>query len=124
MRTEVPASGADSSEVSVLAPGMTVQGEIRCDGTIRVNGRVEGSVRAESVMLGEDGRVQGSIVAKNVVIAGAVVGNVVASSRVEMQESCRLEGDVRARRIKIDEGGVVEGHVTCSDTPPDSDGSA
>ncbi len=99
-----------SDVVSVVGPGMEIVGDIKCDGTVRVEGRVEGSIRAtKSVVVGKGGKVTGDIETQDVVIAGSVVGTVVGASRVELQETCRIEGDIRSRRIKLDEGGQVEG---------------
>ena len=104
-----------SDVVSVIAPGMTVLGDVKCDGTVRVEGKVEGSIRAsKSVVVGKNGRVTGDIETQDVVVAGAVVGTVVGASRVELQETCRIEGDIRSRRIKLDEGGQIEGRFYMS----------
>lgn len=104
-----------SDVVSVIAPGLTVLGDMECDGTVRVEGRVEGSIRAsKSVVVGKNGHVTGDVETQDVVIAGAVVGTVSGASRVELQESCRIEGDIRSRRIKLEEGGQVEGRFHMS----------
>lgn len=105
--------GRDLSDVvSVIGPGMEIVGDIKCDGTVRVEGRVEGSIKAtKSVVVGKGGAVSGDIETQDVVVAGAVAGTVMGASRVELQESCRVEGDIRSRRIKLDEGGRVEGRL-------------
>lgn len=105
--------GRDMSDVvSVIGPGMEIVGDIKCDGTVRVEGRVEGAIRAKkSVVVGKEGTVEGDIETQDVVVAGTVTGTVSGASRVELQESCRVEGDIRSRRIKLDEGGRVEGRL-------------
>ncbi len=104
--------------VSVIAPGMTILGDITCDGTVRVEGKVEGAVKAsKSVVVGRGGCVTGDIETQDVVIAGKVVGTVAGASRVELQETCRIEGDIRSRRIKLDEGGQVEGRFHMAAKP-------
>ena len=101
-----------SDVVSVVAPGMTILGDVMCDGTVRVEGKIEGSVKAtKSVVVGKDGRITGDIDTQDVVIAGSVVGTVVGASRVELQETCKIEGDIRSRRVKLDEGGRIEGRL-------------
>ncbi len=108
-KTEAPAREL-SDVVSVIGPGMEITGDIKCDGTVRIEGRVNGAIRAtKSVVVGRGGRVEGDIETQDVVVAGAVTGTVVGASRVELQETCRVEGDIRSRRIKLDEGGQVEG---------------
>ena len=98
--------------VSIIGPGMKVVGDCTSDGTIRVEGRVEGSVKAaKSVVVGEDGMVKGDIVTQDAIIAGRVNGSVSAESRIELQASCRVQGDIRSRRVKLDEGGQVDGQL-------------
>lgn len=101
-----------SDVVSVIGPGMEIVGDIKCDGTVRVEGRVEGSIKAsKSVVIGKEGTVAGDIETQDVVIAGRVNGTVVGASRVELQETCHVEGDIESRRVKLDEGGRVEGRL-------------
>lgn len=101
-----------SDVVSVIGPGMEIVGDIKCDGTVRVEGKVEGSIHAtKSVVVGKGGTVSGDIETQDVVVAGSVNGTIVGASRVELQDTCRVEGDIRSRRIKLDEGGQVEGRL-------------
>jgi cytoskeletal protein CcmA (bactofilin family) len=98
--------------VSIIGPGMKVVGDCSSDGTIRVEGQVEGSVKAaKSVVIGKEGVVVGDVVTQDAIVAGRVNGSVSAESRVELQASCRVEGDIRSRRIKLDEGGQVDGQL-------------
>ena len=96
--------------VSIIGPGMKITGDCHSDGTIRVEGSVEGSVNAaKSVVVGKDGIVVGDVTTQDAIIAGRVSGSVTAESRVELQASCRIEGDIRSRRVKLEEGGQVDG---------------
>ena len=98
--------------VSIIGPGMKVVGDCESDGTIRVEGSVEGSVKAaKSVVVGKDGLVVGDISTQDAIVAGRVNGSVTAESRVELQSTCRIQGDIRSRRVKLDEGGQVDGQL-------------
>lgn len=109
-RSDIPKELGDV--VSVVGPGMKIVGDCSSDGTIRVEGVVEGSVNAaKSVVVGKDGRVKGDISTQDAIIAGDVNGSVVAESRVELQATCRVQGDIRSRRVKLDEGGQVDGQL-------------
>ena len=119
--------------VSIIGPGMKIVGDCSSDGTIRVEGNVEGSVKAgKSVVVGKDGVVKGDIATQDAIIAGTVDGSVTADSRVELQASCRVQGDIRSRRVKLDEGGQVDGQLhmganagkSASGAPAPSSGSA
>ncbi len=109
-RGDVPKELGDV--VSIIGPGMKVVGDCTSDGTIRVEGRVEGSVSAaKSVVVGKDGMVKGDISTQDAIIAGRVNGSVSAESRIELQASCRVQGDIRSRRVKLEEGGQVDGQL-------------
>ena len=98
--------------VSIIGPGMKIVGDCSSDGTIRVEGRVEGSVSAgKSVVVGREGEVIGDIRTQDAIVAGSVNGSVVAESRVELQATCRIKGDIQSRRVKLDEGGQVDGRL-------------
>ncbi len=98
--------------ISIVGPGMRVVGDCETAGTLRIEGVVEGTVRAgKAVVVGKDGSVQGDIVTQDAVVGGKVNGTIVAESRLELQATCVVEGQIHARRIKLDEGGRVNGEV-------------
>lgn len=110
-----PQSGRDAV-ISIIGPGMRVQGDCETEGTIRVEGTVEGKVRAgKAVVVGRDGVVKGDIITQDAVIGGHVTGKVIAESRLELQETSIVDGEIRARRIKLDEGGKVNGTIHTGD---------
>lgn len=102
--------------ISIIGPGMRVQGDCDTEGTLRIEGVVEGTVRAgKAVVIGKDGTVKGDVYTQDAVIGGRVTGTVLAESRLELQATCIIEGEIKARRIKLDEGGKVNGKVLMGD---------
>jgi cytoskeletal protein CcmA (bactofilin family) len=101
---------ADARMETVLGPETHFQGTIRSKGSIRVDGRVEGGVSAEGVVVGETGQVQGDITAKNIVIGGKVTGNIIAAGAMELQAKSQVFGDIRTSQLSIAEGAVFEGN--------------
>lgn len=98
--------------VSIIGPGMRVVGDCDTDGTLRVEGVIEGTVRAgKAVVVGKDGSIEGDIITQDAIIGGKVNGKVFAESRLELQATAIVEGEIRARRIKLDEGGRLNGNV-------------
>jgi cytoskeletal protein CcmA (bactofilin family) len=106
------AQNARDNVISIIGPGMRVKGDCDTDGTLRIEGVVEGTVRAgKAVVIGKDGAVQGDVITQDAIIGGRVTGAIVAESRLELQATCVVEGEIRARRIKLDEGGRINGTV-------------
>jgi cytoskeletal protein CcmA (bactofilin family) len=97
---------------SVIDSQLTISGEIQTEGTIRVDGRIDGSNhRAETMIVGKDGTVVGNVQAREVVVAGEIRGNLVVTGRVEVQSSATVTGDIRAAAVLLHEGGTVQGHM-------------
>jgi cytoskeletal protein CcmA (bactofilin family) len=113
------------SVISIIGPGMKVVGDCTTEGTVRIEGHVEGSIRAgKAVVIGKGGRVVGDVVTQDAVISGHVVGTLVAESRLELQATCHIDGEVRTRRMQLEEGAVLNGTVEMGDKKKPASGSA
>lgn len=111
-RAKESQSHESTETISIVGPGMTFVGDCTTNGSIRVEGTVEGSVRAgRSVAVGPAGLVTGDVRARDATIAGSVRGTLVAEGRLQLQESSRLDGDVFARTVQVGEGAVVNANV-------------
>jgi cytoskeletal protein CcmA (bactofilin family) len=106
-QTRAPGSG-----YSLFDSQLTVTGDIDTEGSIRIDGRLIGSIRrADVVVLGVGAVMDGNVNAREVVIGGTLNGNVHASERVELQPTAIVTGDVSTQVVLIQEGGVVNGRV-------------
>ena len=99
--------------------GSEIEGKFTFNGTVMLNGRFRGEiVTNDSLIIGEKGIVNASIRAGVVLISGEVVGNVLASERVELRGSARVFGDVEAPVVVVDEGVLFEGHCRMTKARP------
>lgn len=109
--------------ISIVGPGMKIVGDCITDGTVRIEGRVEGSVQAgKAVVVGKDGTVEGNVETQDAVVSGIVNGTINAESRLELQATCRIEGEVYARRMQLEEGAILNGRVHMGESRKKSSG--
>jgi len=109
---EVESTGAQGSLNSILGQGCRVKGDIELQGTIRIDGKFEGQIKCpETLIIGKSGEVRADCTVKNAVIGGKLMGNIVASNKIELQTGSHVEGDIQTSRLVIDEGVFFEG--TC-----------
>ncbi len=107
---------SNDAAISLIAAGMKIVGNCETEGTIRVEGSVEGTLKAgKSIVVGRGGEVTGDIVTQDAVISGRVSGNIVAESRLELQSTCDIQGEIRSRRVQLDEGARFNGQVHMED---------
>jgi cytoskeletal protein CcmA (bactofilin family) len=98
--------------ISIIGPGMKVVGDCDSDGAIRIEGTVQGNIRAgKAVVVGKDGVVEGDVFTQDAVIAGRVKGTLRAESRLEVQPTSYVEGEIVATRMQLEEGAVLNGTV-------------
>ena len=112
-KSKAPMSTAPETVISIVGPGMRIIGDCETTGTIRVEGTVEGSVKAQkAVVIGKDGIVRGDINTQDAVISGNVIGTLIVESRLELQSTCKIEGEVHATRLQLEEGAVLNGTIS------------
>lgn len=98
--------------VSVISEECQFQGTLDLQGSLRVDGRLEGNVdNAKFVTVSKSGNVKGNVTAQGVVLIGTMQGNIVADS-VEILATAIIKGDIRSKSILIEGGARVNATIT------------
>jgi len=101
--------GGDDN-ITLLAKGVVLKGEIHVEGTVRIDGRLDGDIQTRGqVIIGEDGLVQGTITAGSVVSSGRIKAKVMANERVQLMKTATLIGEVLTPMLIIEEGAKLQG---------------
>ena len=101
---------------SVLSQDLFIKGNLRSSNDIKVEGQIEGDVRAKLLTIGESATVRGQMVAEEVVVNGRIIGQV-RGLRVRLNSSARVEGDIIHEIIAIESGAHFEGSVKRQENP-------
>ena len=101
---------------SVLGAGIIWQGSITGSGGVRVEGTFEGQIALKGLLVvGETGKVTcDNIRAANVIVAGAVKGNITAQ-KVEIRSTGRVWGDIVTTAFATEEGAFLRGQIRMED---------
>ena len=104
---------------TVIGHDAYFQGTLTAKGSLRIDGRVDGSVvDAKFVTLGKTGKVKGDISCEVCCISGEVKGNVAAVDHIEVLAGAKVDGDLRAPRIILEEGAVFNGNCAMTAVKP------
>ncbi|MCB1174003.1 MAG: polymer-forming cytoskeletal protein [Leptospiraceae bacterium] len=97
---------------SVIGPGSIFEGKFYISGSLRIDGKFEGEIKTEdALVVGETGKIKTNIRAREVVIAGTMIGNIYAENEVRLEKNCKLLGDINAPSLSIAEGVVARGTI-------------
>jgi len=114
MAEPVPTIPSQSGEVNAyLGKGSKVAGKLTFEGTVRVDGQIEGEVAAQDTLIvGESAVVNAQILGSTIIITGKVTGDITARKRVEIKAPGKLFGNVTTPCLIIQEGVIFEGHCS------------
>ncbi|MDB5896681.1 MAG: putative Integral rane protein CcmA [Ramlibacter sp.] len=103
---------------SLIAAGTRIEGNMKFNEGLRVDGEVFGDILAtpdESgsslLVISEAAVVQGAITADHVIINGTVRGPVNAKELLELQPKAKIEGDVSYVALEMHQGAVISGQL-------------
>jgi cytoskeletal protein CcmA (bactofilin family) len=102
-----------------LGPRATWSGNLRCDGSIRIDGVMEGGEveTLGNVIIGPSAKVMANIKARTVSISGAYNGQIDAQ-RVELLEGGRAWGVIKVASFLLDEGAYLRGELIMQGEAP------
>lgn len=103
------ALGGDEN-FTFLGKGVDFKGIVNFEGTVRIDGRLEGEIHTNgTLVVGELASIKGIISAGTLVSSGKINGSISASDKVQLLKPAVLIGDVRTPAISVEEGAHFHG---------------
>ena len=103
---------SDEKVSAFVGPGGEFKGIINYQGTIRIDGRLEGEVRTTGTLLvGREATISAKIEAGRIICQGHVIGDMIAHEKAQLLAPAVVNGSVKAPILSIEEGVVFDG--TC-----------
>jgi cytoskeletal protein CcmA (bactofilin family) len=95
-----------------IGPESTIKGTLAFEGTIRLDGNVEGEISSSSgtMIIGEKAIINAEINVETAIIMGKVTGTIHAKNRIEIYKPAKITGDIQAPAISIDAGVSFNGN--------------
>jgi cytoskeletal protein CcmA (bactofilin family) len=103
---------SSTGPATYIAPDSKITGSLSGEGSYVFCGRMDGDCDIDGTLtLAETGHWVGTLKATNVIVAGTVDGDVIASERVEIAGTARISGSLSGRSIAVAEGAVIQGKI-------------
>jgi cytoskeletal protein CcmA (bactofilin family) len=100
------------ASTTVIPAGVSVQGELSCDESLEVDGRIQGPVNVVGLChVRSNAWVVGEVNAGDAVIEGELEGPLKARGKVELRATARVRGDIEAASVALADGCYFEGHI-------------
>ena len=96
-----------------IDPGAVFEGSLRLREDLRIECEFRGEIETEgTIVVGPSGCVEGNIRGREVVIFGAVVGNVAAARQLVVHAGARLHGDIETACLEIAKHAFFNGRTS------------
>lgn len=103
-------SSSTTTELNFIGRGTTIDGNIKTESSIRVDGSIKGKLICKNtVTVGAGGVIEGDIQAVNAIIGGRIKGKIIVNEKLVLESKSSLIGELKAKKLIIDEGSVFEG---------------
>ena len=102
-----------SSDVAVIGSSIQINGDLRGDEDLRIEGNVSGTVELKNSVLtiGKEGKVTAGVYAKSIAVDGETKGDLYATDRVSVHVNARVQGNIIAPKVSIEEGAHFKGSI-------------
>lgn len=108
-----PDTGAEPTYIDA---GSELVGQLRFRDSVRIDGRVEGEIHADKVVVvGESAVVAAAIHAESVVVHGSVEGDVRVRRKITLHKTARVTGEIQTAGIVVEEGARFRGCILIGD---------
>ncbi len=97
------------TNTAFLDRGITIEGSIRFEMTLRVAGTVKGEIRGgKELVIDEPGVVEGTVRVESLYVRGTVRADDIEVRRLEIFPGGSVEGTVRTKVLVVHEGGIFQ----------------
>jgi cytoskeletal protein CcmA (bactofilin family) len=107
------ASAATSREAAVIGPSIHIDGDVRGEEDLLIEGEVSGTVQLKnnSLTIGPQGKVRADVYAHSIYVDGYLEGDLYGSERVHIRKSAQVRGNVTSPRVSVEDGAKFKGSI-------------
>ena len=103
-----PETGEDVS--AFVGKGVEFKGTITYNGTVRIDGSLDGEIHTEGVLLvGEEAVITAKVTAGTIVCKGKIAGEIHAKEKIKLRSPAVVSGGVKTPMLSIEEGVLLNG---------------
>lgn len=92
-----------TSNINLIGNGTSIQGDIVCEGDIRIDGQVTGLVSTKAkIVVGPEGEIIGDLVCQSADILGKVTGIIKVDDLLFLKGNAMIKGDIYTAHFEME----------------------
>ena len=100
-----------SHDVSAfVGEGVEFKGVINYQGTVRIDGQLEGEIHTDGILIvGQSAVIDAKVEAGTIICQGRIIGDIIAREKVQLMSPAVLNGSVKTPSLSMEEGVLFNG---------------
>jgi cytoskeletal protein CcmA (bactofilin family) len=100
-------------EAAVIGPSIHIDGDLRGDEDLVIDGEVKGAVhlRNNSLTIGSHGKVTADVYAHTIFVEGYMEGDLYGAERICIRNAARVRGNIASPRVSLEDGAKFKGSI-------------
>lgn len=100
----------NANEISRIAVGASIKGDMSSHTDIRVDGNVNGVLHSEGrIVVGESSGLSGKLLCKNLDLWGTMNGDIYVEDTLSLKASSTINGNIFVNKIQVEMGAQLNG---------------
>ena len=99
----------------IIGEGATINGTIKENNEINIQGSVDGDVECKDLIVGKSGNLKGKIKTESLSVEGTVEGELNVKGLLKLMSSGSVSGKITYGSLQINEGGKLIGEIDYKD---------
>jgi cytoskeletal protein CcmA (bactofilin family) len=101
---------APDMAINRIVEGTSIEGEIRCESNIRIDGSFIGNLTTKGrLVVGPTGKIEGTVICQNAEVEGLVKGKITVQQLLSLKGAAKVEGDIFTDKLAIEPGATFTG---------------
>jgi len=99
-----------NGSINLIGAGTVVEGDIKSNGDIRIDGTVYGSVNSKAkVVVGSTGVIEGDVSSQNADVSGSIRGKINIAELLFLKATANMMGDIVTGKLVVEVGATFTG---------------
>ena len=109
-KKEIIAASNNNPISSIIGQDMVLTGDLVFNSKIQIDGKINGNLSGDSLIISATGKIEGDIEAKSVICYGKIDGNIEVGV-LFLKKSGVINGRVETSDLSVESGGVLNGEI-------------
>ena len=97
-------------KLTTIAMGTVIKGTVDVEGSLRVDGTIEGNVSCHKTMiLGPQGTIIGNVTSVSAILHGILKGDIHTEEELVLKSGCLMKGDIYTCKLEIEPKALFNG---------------